>query len=49
MPVLGRVEVEADHVADLVDEEGVGRELEGLRQVRLEAEGTPGAGDGGLR
>jgi hypothetical protein len=36
-----RGEVEADDVAHLVDERRVGRELERLHPVRLEAEGAP--------
>ena len=46
---IGRVEVEADDVADLVNKEGVGLELEGLGEVRLEAERPPDPRDGGLR
>jgi hypothetical protein len=45
---LGRVEVEPDDVAHLVDELGVGRELEGLALVRLEPEGPPDAADRAL-
>src|SRR3546814_8350296 len=39
---IGRVEVEADDIADLVDEQRIGREFEGLMAVRLQAEGAPG-------
>ena len=46
---LGRVEVEPDHVVDLVDEVRVGGELERLDPVRLEAEGAPDPRDRGLR
>jgi hypothetical protein len=45
---LGRVEVQPTDVADLVDELGVGRQLPGLIQLRLEAEGAPDPDDGGL-
>jgi hypothetical protein len=41
--MLGRGDVEADHVADLGDEVGIGRQLEGLEPVRLQAEGAPDA------
>jgi len=48
-----RVEVDADDVADLVDEERVGGDLEGLSAPGLQAEGPPdvlhaGRGDAGL-
>ncbi len=38
---VGRVDVEAHDVADLVHEERVGRELEGLDQMRFQPEGPP--------
>jgi hypothetical protein len=38
---LRRVEVKPDHVADLLDEVGVGRKLETLGPVGLEPEGPP--------
>ena len=38
---LGRVEVEADDVAHFLDEERVGRELEGVDQMGFEPEGPP--------
>ena len=38
---LGRVQVETDDVADLLDKERVGGELEGLGPVWLEGEGVP--------
>ena len=38
---IRRGQVEADHVAHLGDEVGVGRELEGRDPVRLQAEGAP--------
>src|SRR5437660_2311232 len=38
---LGRGHVEADDVANLGNEIGVGRELEGLQPVWLQAEGAP--------
>ena len=40
---LGRVQVQPDHVAHLLDEERIGRQLERLGQVRLEAERPPDA------
>lgn len=43
-----RRDVEPDYVADLVDEERVSRELEGLRDVRLESEVAPDTADGRL-
>ena len=43
--MFGRVEVEADDVADLVDEEGIGRKLEVLLPVGLEVERGPEARD----
>ena len=46
--VVGRVEIEADDVADLLDEEGIGRELEVLLPVGLEVERGPDALDRGL-
>jgi len=45
---LGRIEVEANDVAHLVDEERVLGQLEGLDPVRLESEGAPDATDRGL-
>ena len=36
--VVGRVEVQPDDVAHLLDEKRVGRQLEGLRQMRFDAE-----------
>ena len=42
---LGRVEVEPDDIADLLDEQGVGRQLEGLAAVRLQPERPPDAMD----
>ena len=47
--MVGRVEVEADDVADLLDEEGIGGELEVLLPVGLEVEGGPETLDRGLR
>lgn len=46
---LGRVDVEPDDVADLLDELRVVRELEGLNPVRLQAVPAPDAMDGGRR
>ena len=45
---LGRIEVQPDNVAHLVDELRVGRELERLRLMRLEPEGPPDPADRGL-
>jgi hypothetical protein len=47
--VIGRVEVEPDDVANLLDEEGVRGDLEVLLTMGLEAEGLPDALHGGLR
>ncbi len=47
--MVGRIEVEADDVADLLDEEGIGGELEVLLPVGLEVERGPDALDRGLR
>ena len=46
---LGRIEIQADDVADLVDEERIGGQLERLGKMRLESEGFPDADDGRLR
>jgi hypothetical protein len=43
----GGVEVEADDVADLVDEHRVGGQLEGLGPVRFELERLPDPADRG--
>ena len=45
--VVRRVEVQADDVAHLVDEEGVAGELEGFAAVRLQSEGAPDTVDSG--
>jgi hypothetical protein len=45
---LGWCEIEPDDVAHLLDEGRVGRELEGLRPVRTQAERAPDARDRGL-
>ena len=47
--MVGRMEVEADDVADLLDEEGIGGKLEVLLPVGLEVERGPEALDHGLR
>ncbi len=47
--MVGRVEVEADDVADLLGEEGIGGEREVLLAVGLKVEGGPEALDRGLR
>ena len=41
-------QIEPDYVADLVDEQRVTRQLEGLGAVRLEPEGGPDATDRGI-
>ena len=46
--MVGRIKVEADDVADLLGEEGVGGELEVLLPVGLEVERGPEALDRGL-
>src|SRR3546814_19565472 len=46
---LGRRQVEPDNVAHLLDEQGISRELEALRTVRLKAKGFPDAMDGRRR
>jgi hypothetical protein len=46
---IGRVEIETDDIANLLDEQGIGRQLEGLGAVRLKAEGLPDAMDRGRR
>jgi site-specific DNA recombinase len=46
--VLRRAHIQADHVADLLDEVRVGRELEGPAPVGLQAEGVPDPDDGAL-
>jgi hypothetical protein len=40
---VGRIQIQAHDVAHLVDEEWIATELEGLRSVRSEREGTPDA------
>src|SRR3954453_8139608 len=46
--VVGRIDIQPDHVAHLVDEGGVARDLETLDQMRLQAVLTPDLLDGGL-
>ena len=46
--MVGRIQVEADDVADLLDEEGIGGELEVLPPMGLEVERGPEALDRGL-
>ena len=46
--MVGRMEVEADDVADLLGEEGIGGELEVLLPVGLDMERGPEALDRGL-
>lgn len=43
--VLGRIDVQADDVANLLDQQRVGRELEGFSTVRFESEGSPNPAD----
>lgn len=45
---MRRSQVQADHVPDLVDEGGIGRELEGVGPVRLQPEGAPDPRDHAL-
>src|SRR5207253_1567452 len=45
---LRRIEVEADDVADFLDEQGMGRQLEAGGAMRLQAKSPPDARDGGL-
>ncbi len=40
---FGRIEVKAHYVPDSFNEMGIGRELEGVDQMRFEPEGTPDA------
>ena len=47
--VVGRIEIEADNIADLFDKLRVSRQLKCLQPVRLQAERSPDARDGGLR
>ena len=44
--MVGRVDVEADDVADLVNQQRVGRQLEGLAPVGTQPEAPPDATDG---
>jgi hypothetical protein len=46
--VIGRVQVEADHIAYLFDEEGIGGELETLAAMRLQREELKDPMDGGF-
>ena len=46
--VCGRIQIQSDYVADLLNKEGVGGEFEGSKAVRLESEGVPDALNGGL-
>ena len=43
---IRRRQIQADDVADLLHEEGIARQLEGLRAMRLQAEGPPDAMNG---
>ncbi len=47
--VLGRIHVQPDDIADLPREQRIGRELEGIGQVRLKVESLPDPPDGGPR
>ena len=38
---LGRVQIKADDVSDLIDKQWVARQLEGLRALRCQSEGAP--------
>jgi len=46
--MLGRVDVEADHIAHLVDEGWIARDLEALDQMRLQSVLAPDLLDTGL-
>jgi hypothetical protein len=46
--LVGRIEIEADHIAQLLDEEGIGRELEAAGPVRLQPEDLEDAMDRAL-
>jgi hypothetical protein len=46
--MVGRVQVEADHITHLFDKEGIGRELETLAAVRLQRKELKDPVDGGL-
>jgi hypothetical protein len=46
---VGRRQIELDDVAHLLDEQGIGRQLEGLAAMRLQREGLPDAVDRGRR
>ena len=43
---IRRRQIQTDDVADLLHEEGIARQLEGLRAMRLQAEGPPDAMNG---
>ena len=43
--MIGRVEIQPDDIAHLLDQQRVGRQREGLRAMRLQATGPPDAGD----
>ena len=43
--MIGRVEIQPDDIAHLLDQQRVGRQREGLRAMRLQAKGPPDAGD----
>jgi hypothetical protein len=45
---VGRVEIKPDHVAQLLDEEGIGRKFEAAGAVRLQTEGLEQAMDSAL-
>ena len=44
--MLRRIEIQPDDIPDLVDEQRVGRQLERLAPMRLQAEGAPDPADG---
>ena len=39
--MIGRVEIQPDDIANLLDHQRVGRQREGLRAMRLQAKGPP--------
>jgi len=39
--VFGRIQVQSDDIVDFLHEQRIGRELEGIGQVRLKVESLP--------
>ena len=46
--LVGRIEIKPDHIAQLLDEEGIGEKLEAAGAVRLQTEELEQAMDGAL-